>query len=154
MIDKRKLSAALTAELSPFGFTRRGSTWYRRTQDVIAVLNLQKSNYDATFFLNLGFWLRTIEQVEHPKEEQCHVRTRAEELWPTANPSIAELLSESTIGDDCGKRITAIRTFVREQVVPLLLKGSTISGIAALLEVHDGFLVRRVAREALGLETQ
>jgi len=154
MIDYRKLSAALTAELSPFGFTRKGSTWYLRKEKVIAVLNLQKSNYDATCFLNLGFWLRTIGEVEHPKDEQCHVRTRAEEIWPIGNPTIAELLGECTTCDDAAARIPAIRTFVRETVVPMLLEGSTISGLQTLLENHDGFLVRRVALDTLGLEAQ
>ncbi len=154
MIDKRKLSAALTAELNPLGFTKKGATWYLRNEDTIAVLNLQKSNYDATFFLNVGFWLRKIEEVEHPKDELCHIRTRAEELWPTGNPSIGVLLGESTRCDDCAVRITAIRTFIREHIIPLLLEGSTIPGIVKLLEKHDGFLVRRVALDALGLQTE
>ncbi len=154
MIDKRKLIAALTTELSVYDFTKEGSTWYLRNEEVIAVLNLQKSNYDNTFFINLGFWLRTIEEDGLPKSERCHVITRAEAIWPTLNPSIDDLLGPSTRGEDCTDRIIEFRTFVRERIIPFLLEGSTINGIIALLKKYDAFLVRRVAAKALSLETE
>ena len=152
MIDTRTLSAALSDELRPVGFVKKGATWYLRKQDVIAVLNLQKSNYDSTHFLNLGFWLREIDDVQNPKDEQCHVRTRAEEIWPTETPNIAELLTIDATCDDA-ERLAAIRSFTREKVLPLLLAGTTIPGLLALLENHDGFLVRRIALDLLGLDT-
>ncbi len=71
MIDKRKLIAALTTELSVYDFHERRLHMVSADEEVIAVLNLQKSNYDNTFFINLGFWLRTIEEDGLPKSERC-----------------------------------------------------------------------------------
>jgi len=154
MIDKRKLSVALTSALGKFGFVRKGSTWNLQKEDVISVLNLQKSNYDSTYFINLGFWLRAIADVTFPKEEQCHIRARADDVWPAADLNIEEVMGEGTLTNEGTERLNAFNTFVEENIVPLLISGSTISGVIALLHERDVFLVRQVASKFLSQTRQ
>ena len=153
MIDSKALAKALNEELRPIGFYKKGLTWYLRKEEVIAVLNLQKSNYDGTFFINLGFWLRQIEDIQNPKAEQCHVLSRSEELWPEETRSIIEQQSEDNACATGICQITEIRQFVREKIIPLLSQGSTLAGLTVMLAAREGFQVRRVARPLLELET-
>jgi len=124
-----------------------------RKEEVIGVLNVQKSNYDDTFFINLGFWLRQIEDIQNPKNEQCHVLSRAEELWPEENRSTIEQQSENNACTTGKSQITEIRQFVREKIIPLLCHGSTLAGLTEILAAREGFLIRRIARPLLGMET-
>ncbi len=152
MTVTRKLSESLNAELKTAGFKKKGATWYLGNNDVIAVLNLQKSSYDATHFFNLGFWIRVLEDVENPRHEQCHVRSRAEELWPNEEPMVTELLSFDTSADCNEERLAEIRKLVRERITPFLVRGSDMTGLAKIVTEHKGILVRRIAWELLGLE--
>lgn len=152
MIDNRKLSTVLNTELKSHGFTKKGSTWYLKKDEIISVLNLQKSNYDNTFFLNIGFWLLKIEDIDTPKQERCHVLSRASSLWPDGNPRVADLLRISDFDCDEKERIAAIKIFIREKLIPLLQEGSTITGLLTLLANHDEFHIQLVARKFLGLE--
>jgi hypothetical protein len=153
MIESITLANALNEELKPFGFSKKGLTWYLRKEDVIAVLNLQKSNYDDAFFINLGFWLRQIEDIQNPKGEQCHVLSRAEELWPKEKSSIIEQRSEDNACTTGKCQISEIKQFVREKIIPLLCQGSTLVGLVEILAAREGFLVRRIARPFLGMKS-
>jgi hypothetical protein len=66
--------------------------WYLRTDEVIAVSALQKSQFGRQYLFNQGFWLRDIADEPHPSEVDCHVRLRLETLVPDARHRIARLL--------------------------------------------------------------
>ena len=152
MTITQTLSSALNAELEAVGFKKKGDTWYRRNDDIIAVINLQKSDYDATHFLNLGFWIRAIEDAENPREEQCHVRSRAGALWPTDDPSLADLLNLGVSSNCSDARVVEIRKLVRERVIPFLLRGSSLAGLTEIVTEFKRILVRRTAWGLLGVE--
>ncbi|WP_339735632.1 DUF4304 domain-containing protein [uncultured Gimesia sp.] len=158
MITTRLLNNAIHTELKPHGFQRKGSNWYLSSEQVIVVLNLQRSQYSATYFLNLGFWLQQIEHIDFPGEHQCHIRTRASSLWPEGThrpeegpPRIADLLSIDDYPCNEGQRLERIRQFVAEKLVPTLKAGVSVEGLKQLLEEQDGFLIMLVARDTLGL---
>jgi hypothetical protein len=72
-------------------FLRKGSTWYRKLDDLIWVVNLQKSQYGRQYYVNIGVWLRELGDLEWPKEQECHVRSRIEALAdPMDEPRIKE----------------------------------------------------------------
>ncbi|QDT91095.1 hypothetical protein Pan161_27500 [Gimesia algae] len=152
------LTQAIQAELKPHGFQRKGANWYLFSETMITVLNLQKSQYGATYFLNLGFWLQQIEHNDFPREYQCHVRTRASSLWPEGShrpeagaPRIADLLNIDEYSCDDGKRLEQISQFVAEKLVPVLKAGVTLEGLNQLLAEHDEFQITLAARNALKL---
>jgi hypothetical protein len=53
MIDKKKLKTLFSQELRAAGFAAKSGSWYRDTEETVQVINLQKSNYDDSYFLNL-----------------------------------------------------------------------------------------------------
>jgi hypothetical protein len=64
------------------GFTKRSGSWYRRQADTISVLNLQKSQYGPSYYVNLGVWLSPLGDSGSPPPHHCHVQTRLEALAP------------------------------------------------------------------------
>jgi len=90
------------------GMVKRSGSWYARGDETILVLNLQKSNYSASYYLNVAVWLLAVESADFPKENKCHIRTRMTQLvddpgyldrlldveWVTANDHGPELLKQ------------------------------------------------------------
>jgi hypothetical protein len=64
-----------------FGAKKSGS-WYRRSDETIVVLNLQKSNYGPSYYVNVAIWLLAAGPADAPKPSHCHVQTRLERLVP------------------------------------------------------------------------
>lgn len=62
------------------GFKKKSGTWYRRQPETIALLQLQKSQWGAQYYVNVALWLLPLGESDHPKEHQAHVRTRLTKL--------------------------------------------------------------------------
>lgn len=62
------------------GFAKRSGSWYRSSDEVVTVVELQKSQYGPKYYINLGLWLRALGESTAPKEQSCHVRTRLSSL--------------------------------------------------------------------------
>jgi len=61
-------------EFDAFGkaaeMTKHSGSWYRTGDDVITVLNLQKSQYSLRYYVNVGWWLRALGDAKFPKENE------------------------------------------------------------------------------------
>lgn len=62
------------------GYTKKSGSWYRRQDETIALLNLQRSQHSHAYYLNAALWLLALGDATAPKEHTCHVRTRADRL--------------------------------------------------------------------------
>ncbi|MCR1784449.1 DUF4304 domain-containing protein [Nocardioides carbamazepini] len=85
--------------MKSLGLTKKGGAWYLHSDDTVLVVELQKSNFGLTYFVNVAVWLRSLGDSHFPKEHACHIRTRLGEL--VADPErIAELLDLERSVDD------------------------------------------------------
>ena len=62
------------------GYSKRSGSWFRRQDETIAVLDLQRSDYSHAYYVNVALWLLPLGDAAAPAEHTCHVRTRAERL--------------------------------------------------------------------------
>ena len=85
------LRLALADALGPAGFTRKSGSWFRRSDEVIEVVNLQRSQWGEPYYLNYALWLRALGELPFPGEHTCHVRWRAEDVMGRDAP-LARLL--------------------------------------------------------------
>ena len=67
----------LKVEMKRRGFRKTRTPWRKDSGDVIAVFNVQTSQWDsADYYLNLGVYLKCLGDDLAPPEYKCHVRTR------------------------------------------------------------------------------
>lgn len=133
MIDGNSLRKAINEVMRAHGFVRKGSTWYQSREDVVAVFNLQRSAFANTYFLNIGFFLPASGAVDSPKEQDCHLRSRAEEIWPEEQLAVIELDNNDQRDLDDEVFLSEFKCFIDQKVVPLLVEGLTIPGLLAIL---------------------
>lgn len=59
------------------GFQKKGNCYYKKTDEIIHVVCLQKSNFSNAFYINLGIVVRQLHSnEEHPREVDADIRTR------------------------------------------------------------------------------
>lgn len=134
---QKALEQAIAGVLKPLGYTKRAATWHREREQVVSVLNLQKSQWGENWYLNLGVYLRSIGDEARPPEARCHVRCRA------------EMLS----GRELPREPAALATFVGDVAVPWLDALDSERGVAEFLSSgrSRACFVHRSARERLGV---
>lgn len=132
------------------GFEKKSGSWYWRGDEVIAVSNLQKSQYGPQYYLNQGYWLTQFGHERFPKEHKCHIRVRLGSLLPNESSRIEELLDlDREMPDE--QRIEALVALLRGRLLPLIERGSSVAGLRALLDegAFKAAGIRGPAQEAL-----
>jgi hypothetical protein len=119
------------------GLERSSGSLYSRTQEVIAVSNLQKSQYGPQYYFNQGFWLRELGKDLHPKYYNCHVQLRLEGLLPAREKQIKILFDlKREMADE--QRMQELRSLLNSELFPIIERGGSIAGLVSMLA--DGTL--------------
>jgi len=94
MINKKdfKKSISYSFEKSNL-YTKKGQSWYLDGKDSTIVVNLQKSNFNEEYFMNIGIWLKALGIATFPSFNKCHLYFRLEKLFPEDRALILNSLS-------------------------------------------------------------
>ena len=135
----KEFSDTVLSELSNAGWDRRGKSAWIRCADADIIVELQKSKYDDSVFVNIGITLRHLEHAEPPKYHGCHLQFRA-----------ARLISE--FPDIESENINVLRAAVQSKEPDLRGLGNldVLRSMASVGGLQGG-LIRKEAREALGI---
>lgn len=112
--------------------TKKSETWYLPGEEIIGVVNLQKSQYGRQYYINVGLWLRALSDARYPREQQCHVRTRIEQVFEGMELHIESLLDLDRSMDE-KRREEGIGELLNGKLLPLL---STLSSLDSLRSPH------------------
>lgn len=115
------------------GFEKRSGSWYRTSEEVISVLNLQKSQYGPSYYLNQAFWLRELGDERYPKENKCHIRLRLGSLLDADAARLDQLLDLDYAVPDID-RVVALTAILNDQLLPVIERGSSPAGLRSLLD--------------------
>ena len=80
--SKKIAIRVIKEELTGFGFYQNGKEWFLGSDEVVFVLALQKSSFDDILYFNVGIYICCLSVItKTPKERECHIRTRLENLF-------------------------------------------------------------------------
>lgn len=133
----KEIKKVFTDELSLFGFKKQSKDWFYTNENLVVVVNLQKSNYEKLYFLNIGIWLNEIggENI-NPKENVCHIRMRAERLFD----SIPQNLNPRELFDFNNsileEKVKDVKTFLCDYFCPMLIKLTDVDSLKLLYREH------------------
>ena len=105
--NEQELMRVVDMVLRAHGFERRSCTWYRHHEDVILVVNVDKSPYGGQYFINLGLAIRSLNATDFPPEERCDIRIRLDRLAPNREDVLKafDLEGSDLKGAERGERI-------------------------------------------------
>ena len=149
--SKSVLQDAIDEALSSVGFNRRGAQWLRESPDVVQSVELQKSQFGAQYYVNLGVWLKALGRIGRIRDKDMHIRLRADALL---NPLELDAwvkvldLDRSMARSD---RAAQVASMIRRRVIPQLETWQAAVALRHALEHGDlrEAFVRAEARVAL-----
>lgn len=110
---------------------KQSGTWYRNTNDVIQAMNLQKSQYGPSYYVNVGWWLRSLGDVKFPKDHQWHIGIRLESLAANRAEEVKALMDlESGISEI--ERGRQLHELFESELRPVLDRTRSVDGLRAL----------------------
>jgi hypothetical protein len=134
------------------GGEKKSGGWYWRSDEVIAVVDLQKSQYGPQYYVNVAFWLRAFGDVRYPKSWKSHIRVRLEALPGVELEEVGCLLDLDCNTPD-KQRVDELGGLLVASVIPLIRRGASLDGLRSM--IGDGTLkaaaIRGPAQEKLGI---
>lgn len=115
------------------GFTKKSGSWYGIGDEVIAVSNLQKSQYATRYYFNQGFFIRAGESEQYPKPAACHIQARLEGLLPETEERIQQLFDLSFVMPDSA-RAAELSDLLQNKLGPLIRRARTVAGLRGMLK--------------------
>ena len=120
---KSKLLAELKPLLKGQQFRKKRTTWHRDLNEVIAVFNVQTSQWNTKdYYINIGVYLKALGHRTDPPEYECHVRCRID----PDGKSVAQIV-------DSAMRWLLHRTTKAQ--VKRLAKADSRHGLVSLIEI-------------------
>ena len=100
-MEKKELADTLSELLTPMGFKKKGNFWVINGDILTKIINLQKSQFSNSFYINYGYIIKSI-----PLENvMMHVFSGFGSIDVNENTRIKELLNfENNIIDEDRKR--------------------------------------------------
>ena len=148
--ESKKIAVrVIKEELSGFGFSQNGKEWFLGSDEVVFVLALQKSSFDDFLYFNVGIYIYSLSMItKTPKERECHIRTRLEDLFVHQIGRTPPDLYHTDTDEDFEK---SLRILLRQFLCPLLSPLTNISGLKKLYRnnVFSKSLISRKAREII-----
>ena len=170
VVDAKDLEKLLTSLLRPVGFHREGRNWRFDLPDVIQVVNLQRSRWSNSFYLNIGIFVRGVQNEPgrvrseaKPNIVECHFRIRLEDLFtgPPVPPTkisaeqirLLELLNLEDRRIGPATREAELRSMIEQRMLPFLELCRTEAGILSSIQrkVVSGYMLSWILRDRLGL---
>lgn len=146
MIDSKPIKMALGAPLLEAGFKKKSDNWYLGNDEVVLLVNIQKSQYGNQYYVNCGVSVRALGGIDFPKEQNCHIRFRLTAILPEEKRKEVEALFdlESELLSD-HQRGEEISRLAKNTVLPILQRCSCREGIVEA--VRGGVLAKAMVHK-------
>ena len=128
-MEKQEFKKAIHQSLVLHGFQKRKDNWYVESDDTIALVNLQSSNYTSRYYVNLAAWIKVLGTERNPKEWKCPIRIRLDAAYPNERDRIERVfdLEDDRLTDD--DRKNEITSILECLVVPFISKFHSIESL-------------------------
>lgn len=110
-MEKKDLIKLLDEIFIPLGFKRKGNNWTFNGDELSKIVNLQKSNYGNSFYINYGYIIKGLELTT-----TTHVGNRLASTEKKEQKRITDLLDlENSIYRE--DRLSELKRFVYDEIV-------------------------------------
>src|SRR5215472_12199781 len=114
--------------LGQANFRCKGKTWSFANEEVVQLVNLQKSQWGNQYYINFAIWLKALGQPPRDlKEHQCHIRLRDSDLVEDDTLPKQALDLENQLDDRT--RSEALKSILRGTLNPFALACRTLEGL-------------------------
>jgi len=131
------LNQRFAEPLKVAGYKKKDFNWSRMNDETCLIVNIQKSRWGEWAYVNMGVFVYLLRSEVNPKQYQCHIRFRLEDVCPPAQESLISGEDHGILSDkpllpgsiDAEKFTYALKDFG----LPVLEKMSTLNDLRSLM---------------------
>jgi Domain of unknown function (DUF4304) len=129
----RTLQKHLFPLLKREGFRKHRARWWKDYSETIALFHIQGSHWGPALYINLGIYFRALGSDTRPREVECHLFVRLNEIVPDPMTVVGLLEFSHFFGDEVQPtiRYEKLLQIVASEALPWLERCSTIGGARA-----------------------
>lgn len=128
-MDRKDLASILSDFLEPLGFKKKGNNWVSNGEEVNRIINLQKSQFGNSFYINYGYIVNSLPL----NDWKTHVEMRLGSYDKVENERIMALLDLDN-GISPQERLSKLKERVCEQIVAEMKSVTTENDVLRILE--------------------
>ena len=126
---EQAIVSAIASCLKDHDFRKKRSTWYKKTDEVVLVLNLQRSAWGKSFYINLAALIRGISDIKDPPEYQCHIQKRL------TLPGLEQALTLQDSKLSPKQRQQIVFDAINDEALPILTSWQSLESLREALRV-------------------
>ncbi len=155
MVDVKKNESIfidiVTEFLKQYGYKKNGKTWRMEKDGIIFLFNLQKSQWGAQIYINVGIFFQELGRgnIKIPKYDEWHFTHRFERILDLPQQGYLKLFSLDIEEKELLNNIREICQSIKNKVFPLLEKLSDYKYLANRNIKLEGFWLQKIKREEL-----
>jgi Domain of unknown function (DUF4304) len=118
----------LTTAFKEFGFSGKNTFWYRKTAIAYQLIELQRSAWGPTFYLNIGLLIKPQESIKRKLSSiHWHYSSRFETIanWDYSKHEQYFSLADEATEEDVKSQAAVISTIFQQEIFPKLDKISS-----------------------------
>ena len=112
MMEKKEFIDLLNRIFVPLGFKRKGNNWVYNGEALTKLINLQKSNFGETYYLNYGYIIKNLDL----DGMRSHISKGLGSSNKLVNSRIHELLDLDSLLDQ-DSRLRELEDLINKQIV-------------------------------------
>jgi hypothetical protein len=130
-MNYEQFKAVFANALLPLGYANVKNTFFRRIGDVFLIVDLQKSDFGGSYYVNLGLFLdEGSSLMQPPPFHKSHLMQRLEAIISQSDRNELVPALDLEVPMAANKRTSLVMNAVEQHVLPYLTPLGTIEGIA------------------------
>ena len=135
-VISKKLQESLKPHLKAEGFKKKGAAWGLVSEELGKVFNIQCSRFCGRIFFNIGIYFQTEGRVDFPRDFECHLRLRVEQLLVTKEETRSFYsLSDFESCSNSNEVVEELTEIIIVKVIPWFRNFNSISDVRNSSEV-------------------
>ena len=125
-----KLQESLKPHFKSEGFKKKRAAWGLVSEELGKLFNIQCSQFGRSVYFNMGIYLQTEGKVQFPREVDCHLRLRVEQIL-ASKEEIGNFYNLSNF-ENCysiNDRVEELTEIILEKAIPWFREFNSISDI-------------------------
>ena len=124
----KKLQEELKPQFKALGFKKKGASWGCAGDELAKWFNIQCSRNSDSIYFNVGIYFQATQEVDYPKELDCHLRFRIEQFL-SSDDEIRDFYELSNFESDLNieAKIEKIANIISNKLIPFFDQHNSVA---------------------------
>ena len=136
LADREKIESDIAPIMKKSGFKRKGIRWFYESDETILVIELQKSYYGESYYINLKIYFKQFENIAS-LSYGSHLYIRIDEFYSQDESKYRHYFDMDEYSMTYDEKIGWITNLIKERAIPMLMLFKTLKSSKEALNNYE-----------------